>query len=110
MRIGPDARLGIGDSDLFQQGDGAGAGGVLAHFLMRADRFYQLRLDGHQRVEAGLRILKDHGNPLAAQEVRFDRAKCAQVRFAQGQRSGCNLPGGWQKAHDRGTDGGFACT
>ena len=73
-RVGVDLGAGVGNADLFQQGQGAGARLPLAHAHVQAQHLADLEADREHRIERGHRLLEDHGDVLAAQRAaRGDR-------------------------------------
>src|SRR3990172_1900698 len=66
MRVGVDARLGVGDLDQPEHLDGLRPGFFFAQPLMQLDRLADLVADGEDRIERGHRLLKDHRDLVAA--------------------------------------------
>lgn len=66
MRILLVAALRVGDADLGQHLDGGLLGGLALQALMVLDALLDLLADFLQRVQAGHRVLHDHGDLLAA--------------------------------------------
>ena len=54
------------DADQLQQLDATLTGGLLVHVHVPFERLGNLIADGQYRVERSHRILKDHGDPMAA--------------------------------------------
>ena len=66
MRIGLEPALRIGNADLTQDLDGAGARGFAGQSAVQQQDLSDLLLDRVQRIERGHRLLKDDGDVVAA--------------------------------------------
>jgi hypothetical protein len=72
--------FGLGDTDLMQQFDGAGAALGPPHAEMEAQHFLDLETDGEARIEAGHRLLEDHGHIAADDLAALCRAHASAGR------------------------------
>ena len=66
VRIDLHAGLGIVDAGTLEQPDGLPFRLLFGHLLVQQQRFEHLVADGVDRVERGHRLLKDHGDAVAA--------------------------------------------
>ena len=93
VRIRLDPLLCVLDPNLFEQIDGAFVGVGIADIGMGLDRLDQLIFDRHQRVQTGLRILKDHRNPVTPDRVLLIRCQAAQVGVTERQFAVSDIAG-----------------
>ena len=66
--------------------------------LVQLQRLGQLKADREARVQAGLRVLEDHGHVLARQPASLGSAQGAQIPPVESQTVGANA--GLEKAPD----------
>ena len=71
VRIGGEAAGRVGNADLVEQFEGAGAGGVGGQAFVNGEHFADLALDGVDRIERGHRLLEDHRDVVAAHRAQF---------------------------------------
>ena len=69
------APSGIGDADLVEQLEGAGAGGGAAQAAMERQRLGDLPFDGVERIERAHRLLEDHRDVVAAHAAQLALAE-----------------------------------
>ena len=74
-----EALVRLGNADQVEQLQGAGGGRLAAQALMQAQHFVDLLLDAVQRVERGHRLLKHHGDAVAADTAQLGFAHLQQV-------------------------------
>ena len=107
VRIGAQPCLGLGDADLFQQFHRTGFGLGILQSRGFFNRFNQLRADGHQGIERGLRILEDHPDPVAPDPAHLVLVAPTQLFALKQDRAARNAPRRLQEVNDRVANGGF---
>lgn len=103
-----DLLLGIGNAHLRQRIDGAPARLLGAHLLMRFDRQTDLGADRQHRVQRHHRILKDHGDDLAADRSQFMGRQAHQFPPLQPDRASNDTTWFIDKPDDRKPGNRFA--
>src|SRR5690606_3460214 len=91
---------GIADLHRREHVEGALACFPLRYFLMGAKRFDYLATDGHDRIQRIFRVLKDHGDALAAQGTPVPRRHAQKIHAVEGQCPGRNLCVRGRQAHN----------
>ena len=77
--IGAEPLLGLGDADLRQKLEHAGAGGRVVHAAVQLQDLAHLLLDGVQRVERRHRLLEDDRDAVAADLAHLGVGDLEQV-------------------------------
>ena len=75
-----DPTLGVGDADEVEQLDARAARFALLHLAVQPDRVDELGADGEHGIEAGHRILEDHGDVVTAHARACRGARAATDR------------------------------
>ena len=84
-------------------------GFLLTQLLVLNDNLRQLLADCHNRIQGGHRVLKDHGNSVAAHFLIFFVGVINQVSPLEKNLSIQDNPGGiWDQLHHRQRHSGFA--
>src|SRR5690349_9828821 len=100
MREGGEPSLRRRDADLGQELDGAVAALLAAAAFMRRQAFHDLVADGEAGIEAGHRLLEDHGDVLADDLAPRARAEAQYVLALEGHPIGEDAAGIRDQAHD----------
>ena len=79
VRVGVEPAFGIGNADILEQLDGAGARRGLAQAAMRDQHLAHLVLDGVERIERAHRLLEDHRDVGAAHLAHLAVARRCEV-------------------------------
>ena len=99
--IGLEAGLRLGHADRSEQLDGLLACLVLGDLAVSLDGLDHLLLDGQHRVEAGHRVLEDHGDLATAQVAHLGLAVGQQVLPVEADAAALDAPGRLgQQAHE----------
>ncbi|MNV56998.1 hypothetical protein D3C71_1493080 [compost metagenome] len=101
VRVVVQARTGGRDTNLLQQLGGAFACTGLVHLQVQAQHFHQLKADGEARVQAGRRVLENHGHVLAHQGAALGVGQAQQVVPRKTQPVGADTARVANQSHQR---------
>ena len=100
VRIGAHHALGIRQADGAHGLQRALVGLLLRHLVVQDRHFHQLLADLHGRVQAGHRLLVDHGDLIAADGAELLRRQFAHVLAFELDAAADDLPDIGEVAHD----------
>jgi len=99
MRVGIDHAHGIGNTHRIQQIERAALELAAAQFLMLRQRLADLRAHGQHRIQAGHRLLKNHGDARTAQGAHGDFRQGKQILAVEFDAATDNACRRGQQAH-----------
>ena len=100
VRKGTEPLLRLGDTDKREELDGARPALRLVHAHVEAQHFLDLKADGEAGIEAGHRLLEDHGDVLADDLAPLRRVELQQIDAVELHLVGGNGGAVGQQAHD----------
>ena len=99
MRVGGQAALRISDSYLFEQADRTCARLRMRQAEVQSQGFGELVFDGEARIQAGNRILKNHGHIPPHHAAALLGIQAQQIVAIESHRACLNPPGKGNQAH-----------